>query len=137
MPVVGMREAFAFGGAPSGEAHPRVVDVLLPPGTDQKAVLGSFSASAGTFARVPFVYGEGSPPPLQRPATAAVVAPAAPVAEAPPATKVGAPPAVKGATPPVSAPPAPTAGLRVVDVSGAPSRSPGRWPASRSSSWGR
>ena len=46
MPVLSVREAFAFGGAPEGNLHPRVVDVLLPPGVDQKAVLGSFDASA-------------------------------------------------------------------------------------------
>lgn len=56
MPVLGVREARAFGGAPAGEVHPRVVDVLLPPGADQKTVLGSFDAATGSFARVPFVY---------------------------------------------------------------------------------
>jgi carbohydrate-binding DOMON domain-containing protein len=55
MPVTTVREAWAFGGAPKGELHPRVVDVLLPPGADQRAVLGSFDAASGTFARVPFV----------------------------------------------------------------------------------
>ncbi|HEY6002082.1 MAG TPA: glucodextranase DOMON-like domain-containing protein, partial [Anaeromyxobacter sp.] len=49
--------ARAFGGAPAGDAHPRVVDVLLPAGADQKAVLGSFDATTGALARVPFVYG--------------------------------------------------------------------------------
>lgn len=102
MPVVGMREPFAFGGAPSGEAHPRVVDVLLPPGADQKAVLGSFSVKDGTFARVPFVHAEGHPPPVARAASAP---------EAPPVVEA-APVAAKGTAP------VPTAGLRVVDVSG-------------------
>jgi hypothetical protein len=55
MPVIPIREAWAFGGAPAGEAHPRVVDVLLPRGADQKAVLGSFDAATGAYARVPFV----------------------------------------------------------------------------------
>jgi carbohydrate-binding DOMON domain-containing protein len=65
MPVLGMPEAWAFGGAPEGSAHPRVVDVLLPPGSDQKAVLGSFDARSGAFARVPFVSleAEAAPPP--------------------------------------------------------------------------
>lgn len=80
MPVVGMREAWAFGGAPSGQAHPRVVDVLLPPGTDQKEVLGSFVVSTGTFAAVPFVYAVPAPPPVARPASPPPPAPAAPVA---------------------------------------------------------
>ncbi|HSB21213.1 MAG TPA: glucodextranase DOMON-like domain-containing protein [Anaeromyxobacteraceae bacterium] len=62
MPVLPLREAWAFGGAPAGNAHPRVVDVLLPPGVDQKAVLGSFDAATGAFARVPFVYAEPPPP---------------------------------------------------------------------------
>jgi hypothetical protein len=57
MPVLRAAEARAFGGAPEGDAHPRVVDVLLPPGADQRAVLGSFDATTGAFARVPFVYG--------------------------------------------------------------------------------
>jgi hypothetical protein len=74
MPVLGVREAFAFGGAPAGEAHPRVVDVLLPAGADQARVLGSFDAASGAFARVPFVYGEP-------PAAAAAPAPAAAPAE--------------------------------------------------------
>jgi hypothetical protein len=98
MPVHGMREPFAFGGAPSGEAHPRVVDVLVPAGVDQKAVLGSFNASAGTFARVPFVYG---------------VPPAA--------AKAGPPATPQSAAAPVPAPAAVLAipaGFKVVDVSG-------------------
>jgi C-terminal binding-module, SLH-like, of glucodextranase len=57
MPVLPSPEARAFGGAPAGDAHPRVVDVLLPAGADQKAVLGSFDATTGKLARVPFVYG--------------------------------------------------------------------------------
>ncbi len=69
MPVLTTPEAFAFGGAPMGSAHPRVVDVLLPPGADQAAVLGSFDARSGAFARVPFVYGR---PPGPAPATAAL-----------------------------------------------------------------
>jgi hypothetical protein len=65
MPVIGVREAWAFGGAPSGTAHPRVVDVLLPAGVDQRTVLGSFDSQTGAFAQVPFVELEGvaSPPP--------------------------------------------------------------------------
>jgi hypothetical protein len=64
MPVLALPENWAFGGAPEGEAHPRVIDVLLPPGVDQRKVLGSFDATTGAFARVPFVYQE-PPPPLQ------------------------------------------------------------------------
>jgi hypothetical protein len=55
MPVLPIAEAWAFGGAPEGDAHPQVIDVLLPRGADQKAVLGSFDAASGAFARVPFV----------------------------------------------------------------------------------
>jgi hypothetical protein len=63
MPVTTVVEAWAFGGAPAGsEVHPRVVDVLLPPGVDQAAVLGSFNAAVRTLARVPFVYADGSDP---------------------------------------------------------------------------
>lgn len=66
MPVLPARGAWSFGGAPAGEAHPRVVDVLLPPGADQKLVLGGFDAATGAFARVPFVYGDGASAPEAR-----------------------------------------------------------------------
>ena len=102
MPVVGMREPFAFGGAPSGEAHPRVVDVLLPAGVDQKVVLGSFNASEGTFARVPFVYG--------------VVPAGAKAAPPVPLPAAAGPEGAPAATPVIA--PTPSAALRVVDVSG-------------------
>jgi len=93
MPVLGVREAWAFGGAPAGNAHPRVVDVLLPPGVEQKAVLGSFDAATGALARVPFVAVEPGP-------GAPAVAPA-PAAQAP-----GTPPAL------------PATELSVADVAG-------------------
>jgi hypothetical protein len=67
MPVIGVREAWMFGGAPSagGKAHPWVVDVLLPPGMSQAKVLGSFDEKTGAYAQVPFVYGSGvAPPPV-------------------------------------------------------------------------
>ena len=64
MPVVGVREAWMFGGAPSnGKAHPWVVDVLLPPGMSQAKVLGSYDEKTGAYAQVPFVYGSGKAPP--------------------------------------------------------------------------
>jgi hypothetical protein len=115
MPVHGMREPFAFGGAPSGEVHPRVVDVLLPANIDQKAVLGSFSVNDGTFARVPFVHAVAPPAPsAAAPAPAVATAPVAGAAAAP-----VAPPVTVQA--PVAAPAAVLtipAGLKVVDVSG-------------------
>ncbi|MCA1829562.1 MAG: hypothetical protein LC689_21775, partial [Myxococcales bacterium] len=72
MAVLPMPEEWAFGGAPEGNVHPRVVDVLLPPGVDQKAVLGSFDVSSGAFARVPFVSIDAVP--VQPPAAPAVKA---------------------------------------------------------------
>lgn len=63
LPVLAVPERWAFGGAPPGDAHPQVLDVLTPPGGDQKAALGSFDAAAKRFARVPFVYGVPPPPP--------------------------------------------------------------------------
>ncbi len=63
MPVIGVREAWMFGGAPQGKAHPWVVDVLLPSGMDQAKVLGSFDVKTGAYAQVPFVYGSGKAPP--------------------------------------------------------------------------
>jgi hypothetical protein len=73
MPVIGVREAWMFGGAPSlgGKAHPWVVDVLLPPGVSQAKVLGSYDEKTGAYAQVPFVYGSGvAPPPVTVTATA-------------------------------------------------------------------
>lgn len=112
MPVQGVREAWAFGGAPKGEAHPRVVDVLLPASVDQKAILGSFDAKTGAFARVPFVVdGPGGPrletplPPL--PSPAALAPPAAPL---PPSLRP-APPTGPAAVPGSTA-------LVVADVAG-------------------
>ncbi len=64
MPVKTVVEAYAFGGAPAGNVHPQVVDVLLPRGADQRAVLGSFDLASGAWARVPFVYAQPVPPPL-------------------------------------------------------------------------
>jgi hypothetical protein len=116
MPVVGMREAWAFGGAPSGEAHPRVVDVLLLPGTDQKEVLGSFNATSGEYARVPFVSLVPAPKPV-----ASVDAPAAPIATptaAPLAVPLAGPAPVTAATPaPAVAVAPPPPALTVADVS--------------------
>lgn len=79
MPVIGVREAWTFGGAKSnGKAHPFVVDVLLPPGESQAEVLGSFDEKTGAYARVPFVYGSGAAP---APTTVTAVAekPAGPI----------------------------------------------------------
>lgn len=67
MPVIGVREAWMFGGAPTsnGKAHPWVVDILVPPGTSQAKVLSGFDEKTGAFAQVPFVYGSGvAPPPI-------------------------------------------------------------------------
>ena len=108
MPVVAIPEAYAFGGAPPGELHPRVVDVLLPRGADQKALLRSFTA--GSFARLPFVELEQQPvPSAKAPASAAGAAPAAaPGTAAAPAT-VPAPERPK---------PAPSPELKVSYVAG-------------------
>jgi len=80
MPVVGVREAWMFGGAPTsnGKAHPWVVDILVPPGTTQAKVLGGFDEKTGAYAQVPFVYGSGvAPPPIT--VTAVAEKPAGPV----------------------------------------------------------
>jgi hypothetical protein len=62
MPVLPVAEAWAFGGAPEGDAHPQVVDVLLPRGASQRDVLGSFDARSGAYARIPFVGGAPAGP---------------------------------------------------------------------------
>ena len=110
MPVEGMREAWAFGGAPSGDAHPRVVDVLLPLGADQKAVLGSFNASTREHARVPFVSLEPGPRAAPPRRVAEAPAPASSPPSSIPAPEVGATSAA-----PAAAPSSP--GLTVVDIS--------------------
>ena len=74
LPVLPIAESWAFGGAPEGQVHPRVIDVLLPPGVDQRDALGSFDVKAGTFARVPFVYPK-SPPAQPAKASAAAAPP--------------------------------------------------------------
>ncbi|MFO0583451.1 MAG: glucodextranase DOMON-like domain-containing protein [Anaeromyxobacter sp.] len=119
MPVNGVREAYAFGGAPSGQAYPRVVDVLLPPGVDQKKVLGASDARTGAFARVPFVYGDGAdpfmpeggvtPPPATAPSSPGAAASAAPLPEAL---------APRALPRPDAAPPAVHGAWTVADVSG-------------------
>lgn len=103
LPVRTTPEAFAFGGAPTGEAHPRVVDLLLPPGADQARVLGSFDRERGTYAAVPFVYTVPPPAPPAAPSAAAAVdgeaptlaaasPPSQPAASSPPQAPVLLPP---------------------------------------------
>ena len=79
MPVRTLREAWAFGGGPPGNTHPRVVDVLLPPGVDQQRILGSYDEATGAFARVPFVYATRPPPPAPTPITAETPLPTPPL----------------------------------------------------------
>jgi C-terminal binding-module, SLH-like, of glucodextranase len=81
MPILSLREAFAFGGAPAGDAFPRVVDVLLPPGRDQGEVLGSYESVSGAWAKVPFVYAQPpgpAPAPLPAPDAATTALPRTP-----------------------------------------------------------
>lgn len=61
MPVLPVKEAWAFGGGFEGQVHPRVVDVLLPRGANQRAYLGAFKVETGEYARVPFVSLEDQP----------------------------------------------------------------------------
>ena len=128
MPVLSVPEPWAFGGAPAGDAYPRVVDVLLPPGVDQKKVLGSFDAKTGAFARVPFVYPE-PPKPVVRDEGSAGAAPAkvasaesAKAAPAEPAKAAPAEPAkaatARSAQMPSATPRKGEPGLTVTDLSG-------------------
>jgi hypothetical protein len=103
MPVLAQGGPFAFGGAPAGEAHPRVVDVLLPAGVDQASVLGGFDAAGGKFARVPFL--QAIDPSLASEPVAPALAAAA--AAAPPAPAAAAP-AASSATPTTAPAPAST-----------------------------
>jgi hypothetical protein len=117
MPVLTTPEAWAFGGGPLGEVHPYVVDVLLPPWLDQRAVLGSFDAAAGTFARVPFLTaGEPAPPPA--PAASAVNAASTPAAPSPGPTAGAGTPLPPSLAPSLSALPAPAPAAPVAAASG-------------------
>ena len=81
MPILSLREAWTFGGAPPGDAFPRVVDVLLPAGVDQREVLGSYRTAGGAWAQVPFVYAQPpgpAPAPLPSPDAAPGRAPRRP-----------------------------------------------------------
>jgi carbohydrate-binding DOMON domain-containing protein len=80
MPVVGVAEAWAFGGAPDGAGYPFVVDVLLPRGANQAAILGSYDAKTGDYARVPFVELEPGPPAKVAAAVPATTDPRSPAA---------------------------------------------------------
>jgi C-terminal binding-module, SLH-like, of glucodextranase len=78
MDVLSLREAWTFGGAPAGGAFPRVVDVLLPAGADQREVLGSYQSVSGAWAQVPFVYAQppgAAPPPGASPEAAPATTP--------------------------------------------------------------
>jgi hypothetical protein len=120
MPVTTVVEAWAFGGAPANSrAHPRVVDVLLPPGLDQKRVLSGFDVATSTYAKVPFVYADGpdrnaleGAAPLSAPAAAALAAAASGPSVSLP-EPLRARPLAAG-----SAAPAPAGGWTVADVSG-------------------
>jgi hypothetical protein len=54
VPVVGVPEDDAFGGARLNDGHPQIIDVILPAGVTQQRVLGTFSPSSP--AVVPMVY---------------------------------------------------------------------------------
>lgn len=79
MEVLPLPEAYVLGGATQGHAHPRVMDVILPPGMDQRQVLSAYDEKAGKLAQIPFVYPAGNAPPPPSPeATASNAAESAP-----------------------------------------------------------
>jgi carbohydrate-binding DOMON domain-containing protein len=82
LPVRAVAEDYAFGGGGTGRFHPRVVDVLLPAGMDQRRVLGAYDEKAGTYARIPFVR-RGETGPRTSLTAPLALAPAAAIAEAP------------------------------------------------------
>ena len=55
MEVLPVPDTWMFGGGPEGNQHPRVLDVLLPPGVEQRQVLTSQGEAPGDWAKVPFV----------------------------------------------------------------------------------
>ncbi len=55
MAVSTTAERWQFGGAKLDRAHPQVVDILVPQGESQHAILGKYDAEKGIFAKVPFV----------------------------------------------------------------------------------
>jgi hypothetical protein len=100
MPVLAQGGPFAFGGAPAGQVHPRVVDVLLPAGVDRASVLRGFDAASGAFARVPFLQAI-DPSLASEPAPPAV----APAAVVPAAAAVPAATSIPGSVPTTPAAP--------------------------------
>jgi hypothetical protein len=55
MEVAPVPDTWIFGGGPEGSQHPRLLDVILPPGVEQRQVLTSFGEAPGDWAKVPFV----------------------------------------------------------------------------------
>ena len=107
MDVQRIPDTWAFGGAPEGDAHPRVIDVLLPPGVDQRVVLGGYGQAPGDFARVPFV-------------SLVPMAPAAPATHPPIAAGKPGPPLtlVPNSAVPPPKPPKPGPELKVAFIAG-------------------
>lgn len=56
MPVVTVAEPFAFGGGELRAIHPFVLDIIVPEGRTQKAILGNYDLDKRQLATVPAVY---------------------------------------------------------------------------------
>ena len=56
MPVVTVAEPLAFGGGELEPYHPFVIDILVPPGTRQHAVLSRYDVERRRLAALPVVY---------------------------------------------------------------------------------
>lgn len=56
MPVLGVAERRAFGGAGLDRFHAQVIDLFAPRGTTQQQILGGYDVAAQRLAVVPMVY---------------------------------------------------------------------------------
>lgn len=45
-----------FGGSDESGVHPNALDILVPKGKDQHAILKAYDAAAGTYATIPMLY---------------------------------------------------------------------------------
>lgn len=76
LPVLAISEDEAFGGGELGGVQPHVIDLLDPPGRDQRAILGAYDDAADLFAAVPTIRVGATPAPAPAPAAPAPQTPA-------------------------------------------------------------
>ncbi len=66
MPVLGIPETYAFGGAEFDRFHPNALDILMPTSGDQKKTLSNYSAATQRYATIPMIYPDSRATALER-----------------------------------------------------------------------